>query len=107
MSDLHKVFALWNYSFLLLTISIHCVFLVDLIGHKTKTISATVFSMAVVLAVLIGELCLSFGPFFDHNIQLTTAIILTIIVSIIVPIKYRLVDLVVTKRARKFGVTGE
>lgn len=107
MSDLHKVFSLWNYIFLLLTISTLCVFIVDFIGHKTKTISANLFSMAVLIAILIGELCITFGPFSDHNIQLAISILLTIIVSIIIPFKFRKIDSVITKRVRKYNVTAE
>lgn len=107
MSDLHRVFSLWNYIFLLLTISTLCVFIVDFIGHKTKTISANLFSMAVLIAILIGELCITFGPFSDHNLQLAISILLTIIVSIIIPFKFRKTDSVIIKRVRKYNVTAE
>ena len=107
MSDLHRVFSLWNYIFLLLTLSTLCVFIVDLIGHKTKTISGSLFSMVVFLAILIGEFCMTFGPFTDHIIQLVVAIILTVTVSIILPIKLRKKDAVITKRVRKYNVIAE
>lgn len=107
MSDLHKVFSLWNYIFLLLSISTLCVFIVDLIGHKTKTISGNLYSIAVLVAILIGELSLTFGPFSDHNIQLAVAIILTIIVSIILPVNYRKTDSVIIKRVRNYKSIAE
>lgn len=107
MSDLHRVFSLWNCIFLLLTISTLCVFIVDLIGHKTKTISGNLYSMAVLIAMFIGELCIIFNPFSDHNIQLAIAILLTILVSIIIPVKFRKTDPVITKRIRKYNVITE
>lgn len=107
MSDLHLIFSLWNYSFLFITISTLCVFTVDMIGHKTKTISANLFTIAIVIGLVVGELGLMIGFFSDRNIQMTLAILLTTAVSIVIPLKYRTIDPEVIKSVRRFNAYPE
>jgi hypothetical protein len=101
MSDLYRIFSLWNYTFLFLTLSTLCVFTVDMIGHKTRTISALIFSISVLISVIIGELCVTLGLNTNHEFWLIVSILLTLLFSILIPIKFRTIDITVSKRGRK------
>jgi hypothetical protein len=50
-----NMFEIWNYSLTFTSFAVLAVFVVDMIGHKTKTITSKAFSLASVVGIIIGE----------------------------------------------------
>lgn len=97
MNHHQSVFELWNYTFLFMTLATITTFIVDMIGHRTKTISSNVFSMAVLIGIAIGEMSVSFIPISNVELKLAIAVLLTILVSVFIPLKFRTKDPELTK----------
>jgi len=98
-----SVFELWNYTFLFMTISTLCTFMIDMIGHRTKTISSNVFGLTVLIGVTLSELFISFAPIDNLNLRLSIAIVLCIGIAIFMPLKFRTTDPEIKKRASSTG----
>jgi hypothetical protein len=84
-----SAFEIWNYTLL---------FAIDMIGHRTKTISSNVFSLTVVIGVSLSELFMCFAPISDLNLRLAISIVLSIIIGVLIPLKFRTTDLEVKRR---------
>ena len=74
------------------------VFTVDMIGHQTKTLSMFVFIFAATAGFLVGELCLTLGSSLGENTNMALSIFLTLTVSILVALKLRIADPIVTAK---------
>lgn len=98
MNTQQSVFELWNYTFLFMTLSTLAAFIVDMLGHRTKTISSNLFSLAVLAGITVGELCVSFIPLASLDVRLAIAVLLCIVVSAGIPWKFRTTDPVVKSR---------
>src|SRR5690606_29185412 len=98
MNTQQSVFEIWNYSFLFMTLSTIAAFIVDMLGHRTKSISSNVFSVAVLAGITVGELCVSFIPLASIDVRLAIAVLLCIGVSVVIPWKFRTTDPVVKSR---------
>ncbi len=92
MNTQQSVFELWNYSFLFMTLSTLTVFIIDMLGHKTKTISSNLFSLTVLISILFGELVVSFLPIENLNIQLAISVFVILVLSTLIPLKFRTTD---------------
>ncbi len=101
MSTSQSVWAVWNYSLFFMTLSTIAVFTIDMLGHKTKSISSNLFSLTVVLGIVAGELVITYLPLTNFNSALGIGSLLCLAVSIILPLKYRTTD-PVTHRNRPF-----
>lgn len=101
MANQQTFFELWHYTFLFVSLSTLAVFTVDMIGHSTKTMSTTLFTLAAIAGFTAGELCLNFGPVFDPTIRMTISISLTLAVSILISLKFRTTDPEVKRRCGK------
>lgn len=100
MNAQQSVFELWNYTFLFMTVSTLAAFIVDMIGHKTKTISSIVFSLAILAGMTTGEV-ISISPISDLNLKLAIAILLSISISVLIPWKFRTTDPEIHKKTTR------
>jgi hypothetical protein len=101
MTDQQTIFEMWNFTFLFVSLSMLTVFTVDMIGHSTKTISTNVYTLAAIAGFSAGELCFSFGPIFDLNTRMVISIVLTLVVSTLIPLKFRTTDQEIPNRRVK------
>ena len=92
MNNHQSVFELWNYTFLFMTLSTLSAFTVDIIGHRTRTISSTAFTFTVLAGISISELVMNYAPDSNFNLKLAIAILLSIIISVLIPLKFRTID---------------
>lgn len=103
-----SIFELWNYIFLFMTISALSAFMIDMIGHSTKTISSNVFSFTILAGVSLSELFISFAPIADLHLRLAISIVVSIIIGIVIPLKFRTIDPEVKKGTdRNFARNGD
>jgi hypothetical protein len=98
MNTQQSVFEIWNYTFLFMTLSTIAAFIVDMLGHRTKTISSNLFSLAVLAGITLGELCVSFIPLASLDVRLAIAVLLCIGVSVVIPWQFRTTDPLVKSR---------
>ena len=98
MNTQQSVFELWNYSFLFMTLSTLTIFTIDMLGHKTKTISSNLFSVSILISILLGELIVSFMPIENLNIRLATSVFVILVLSTLMPLKFRTTDPVSKRR---------
>lgn len=91
-------FEVWNYLFLFMSLSIMAVFTIDMIGHQNKTISAKLFQYTVLAGTVVGELAVKLIPSTGNELKLAIACILTLAISIYLPLKLRATDPEVKRR---------
>ena len=78
-----NMFELWNYSFTFLSIAVMAVFVIDMIGHSTKTISTLSFSWASIAGTVVGEITMTLMELYSLPATIPVACIACIISSLI------------------------
>lgn len=93
-----SILSIWNYALTFTSLAVFSVFMVDMIGHKTKSISTLVFSAASLAGIIAGEACVSLLSLDKPLGTLILACILATTVSGAIAYKYQTKDPEVNKK---------
>lgn len=87
-----SAFELWNYTFTFMALTTLTIFIVDMIGHKYKSISGRAITITLFAGTLSGELCMSILPLDALYFRLSISMLVSILVTIGLLLKMRTTD---------------
>lgn len=77
-----NMFEIWNYSLTFMSLAVLAVFVVDMIGHKTKTITSKAFSFSCVVGIIIGEFMMTLFDSYSLPVAIPVACLSATISSV-------------------------
>jgi len=93
-----NAFEIWNYGLTFSSVAVLAVFVIDMIGHNTKTLTASAFSWASLTGILVGEICLTLFELYSLPAAIPVAFIASIVSSMLVALMLQTKDPEVEKR---------
>ncbi len=93
-----NVFAIWNYGLTFTSFAVMAVFVVDMIGHNTKSISTWAFSWASIAGIIVGEAAMILWRLYELPNAMPIACIASIIAAVAIAVMLQTKDPEVEKR---------
>lgn len=78
-----NMFELWNYSLTFISLTVLAVFVVDMIGHSTKTITTLAFTWATIVGTIVGEITMTLMAMYSLPAPIPVACIASIVTAVI------------------------